>query len=117
MITKKMLKKHTKMGEEKMSKNPIDCMEQALKTFKERNKVYGDNYHQHGKVMMALFPEGANLSTIEDYNRFGIINMLVAKLTRYCQGWPKSHQDSIHDMGVYAFMLESLDSEVEDDNI
>ena len=60
---------------------------------------------------MALFPKGVNLKTIEDYNRFGIINMLVAKLTRYCQGWPKSHQDSIHDLGVYAFILESLDDD------
>ena len=117
MIMKKTLTKHTKMGKEKMSKHPIDCMEKALETFKERNKVYGDNYHQHGKVMTALFPEGVSLSTIEDYNRFGIVNMLVAKLTRYCQGWPKSHQDSIHDMGVYAFMLESLDSEEKDDSV
>ena len=38
-----------------MIESPIECMEKALETFKERNKIYGDNYHQHGKVMMALF--------------------------------------------------------------
>ena len=94
-----------------MKRSPVDCMEEAFETFKTRNKEYGDNYLNHGRVMMALFPKGVNLKTIEDYNRFGIINMLVAKLTRYCQGWPKSHQDSIHDLGVYAFILESLDDD------
>ena len=94
-----------------MKRSPVDCMEEAFETFKTRNKEYGDNYLNHGRVMMALFPKGVNLKTIEDYNRFGIINMLVAKLTRYCQGWPKAHQDSIHDLGVYAFMLESLDDD------
>ena len=81
-----------------MSRDPIKCMQKALDTFRERNKVYGDNYHQHGRVMMALFKEGVNLQTIEDYNRFGIVNMMVAKLTRYCQGWPKPHEDSVHDL-------------------
>lgn len=94
-----------------MKRSPVDCMEEAFETFKTRNKEYGDNYLNHGRVMMALFPKGVNLKTIEDYNRFGIINMLVAKLTRYCQGGPKSHQDSIHDLGVYAFILESLDDD------
>jgi len=106
---KQTLKKHTKMGKQKMSKHPIDCIEDALKTFKERNKEYGDNYIQHGSVMKALFPNGIELKTVEDYNRFGVINMIVAKLTRYSQNWPKTHQDSLHDLGVYAFILESLD--------
>tara|TARA_Y100000385_G_C12588993_1_gene423851 strand:+ start:103 stop:396 length:294 start_codon:yes stop_codon:yes gene_type:complete len=92
-------------------KTPVDCMEGALKTFKERNKTYGDNYHRHGKVMMSLFPNGVNLSTEKEWNRFGIINMIVSKLTRYSENWPNHHQDSVHDLGVYAFMLESLDSE------
>ena len=93
-------------------KHPIDCMEAALNTFRERNKTYGDNYLQHGEVMTALFPDGIKLNSVEDWNRFGVINMIVAKLTRYAQGWPKVHQDSVHDLGVYAFMLESLDSGV-----
>ena len=94
-----------------MNKHPIECMEEALLTFKERNKEYGDNYLNHGKVMMALFPNGVDLKTQKDYNRFGIINMMVAKMTRYCQGWPKPHVDSVHDLGVYSFMLESLDND------
>ena len=77
-----------------MKQNSVESIfKDALKTFKERNKAYGDNYHQHGKVMMALF------------------------LTRFTQNWPSSHLDSIHDMGVYAFILESLDRESEDDSV
>jgi hypothetical protein len=100
-----------KEKEIKMIKSPIECMEEALITFKERNKEYGDNYLNHGKVMAALFPNGLELKTVKDYNRFGIINMQVAKLTRYCQGWPKPHIDSVHDLGVYSFILESLDND------
>jgi len=95
----------------KRNKTPIECMEDALETFRERNKVYGDNYHRHGKVMTALFPNGVNLKTEKEWNRFGIVNMIVAKMTRYAENWPKSHEDSVHDLGVYAFMLQSLDTE------
>jgi hypothetical protein len=91
---------------------PEQCMEQALETFRERSKVYGQNYLQHGKVMTALFPDGVTLRTEEEWNRFGIVNMIVAKLTRYAQNWPDTHIDSVHDMGVYAFMLESLDHDI-----
>lgn len=95
-----------------MSKEPQDCIQEALETFKSRSVVYGKNYLQHGKVMRALFPDGINLQTEKDWNRFGIINMIVSKLTRYSQNWPHKHIDSIHDLGVYAFMLESLDHDL-----
>tara|TARA_R110000744_G_scaffold8696_1_gene28561 strand:- start:3545 stop:3877 length:333 start_codon:yes stop_codon:yes gene_type:complete len=102
------------------SKSPAECIEEALKTFKQRNESYGDNYLQHGRVMSALFPDGIKLKTVEDWNRFGIINMVVAKLTRYSQKWPEVDEgtiDSVHDMGVYSFMLESVDSfELEEKN-
>ena len=35
-------------------KTPLDCMGEAFKTFKERNKEYGDNYLNHGKVILCL---------------------------------------------------------------
>jgi hypothetical protein len=95
------------------NRTPVDCIEEALGTFKERNKSYGDNYLTHGRVMTALFPDGIELKTVEDWNRFGIINMIVAKMTRYAQKWPSvsvSSIDSVHDLGVYSFMLESIDS-------
>jgi hypothetical protein len=94
-----------------MMPTPAENIQRALETFRERSKTYGDNYITHGKIMQELFPNGVKLDTIKEYNRFGIVNMMVAKLTRYCQGWPKAHQDSIHDLGVYSFILESLDDD------
>ena len=104
------------MKEHWKKRHPIDCLEDALHTFKQRNKQYGDNYLTHGQVMTALFPDGVQLKTVEDYNRFGVINMIVAELTRYSQNWPKTHQDSLHDLGVYAFILESLDDSLRSRN-
>lgn len=99
------------MRKEENMAHPTEHIAAAFETFKQRSEVYGDNYLTHGKVMMALFPNGVDLKTEKEYNRFGIINMMVAKLTRYCQGWPNAHQDSVHDLGVYSFILESLDDD------
>jgi len=84
----------------------------AIQTHKDRGAVYGDNYlEQHGKVMAALFPLGLQLIGAEDFNRFGTLNMIVSKLTRYANNLRKdnTHIDSLHDMGVYSFMLEEVD--------
>jgi len=102
------------MSNEKLkNRTPTDCIAEALETFRERNQSYGDNYLQHGKIMTVLFPNGIELKTVEDWNRFGIINMIIAKMTRYAQNWPDVNKvtiDSLHDLGVYSFMLESIDS-------
>jgi hypothetical protein len=98
-------------GKAEERKRAPDFMEEGAATFRERNKVYGNNYHTHGEVMMKLFPDGVELKTVADFNRFGILNMKVAKLTRYCNNFSTGgHQDSIHDDGVYSFMLEELDA-------
>jgi hypothetical protein len=92
----------------------IENMKRALRTFEERNKVYGDNYLTFGPIMEKLFPNGLTLKTAEDFNRFGILFPLLTKITRYLNNPMKGHIDSIHDIGVYAFMLEQLDSTAED---
>ena len=85
-------------------------LEQALKTFKERNKVYGKNYYKFGKVMKELFPDGVVLKTEGDHNRFGVFVQIVSKMTRYSNNFKDGgHKDSIHDTGVYAFIMEELD--------
>jgi hypothetical protein len=81
-------------------------LENAGRTFAERNKVYGDAYLQHGAVMKALFPKGVTLATEDDFTRFGLLNSIVTKMHRYTNGWPVPHHDSIHDNGIYSFMLE-----------
>lgn len=86
-----------------------DIMNAAADTYRERNALYGDSYKQFGGVMQALFPHGILIDTPDAWNRLGIINMMVSKLTRYtanfCDG---GHTDSAHDLGVYSFMLEEL---------
>lgn len=84
-----------------------DLIEAALKTYRERGERYGPTYRQHGEVMRALFPKGIELKTVDDFNRFGILNMIVSKLTRMTMGDPL-YEDNPHDMGVYSFMLQEL---------
>ena len=59
--------------------------------------------------MKILFPKGLDLKTPADFNRYGALNLIITKLIRYCNNWEKPHQDSIHDLGVYAFILETVD--------
>src|SRR3954468_1205500 len=83
-----------------------ELMDQAVGTYRERNAVYGSSYHKHGHVMAALYPEGLKLVTPHDFNLMGCLNMIISKLCRLSQ--TPEHRDSIHDIGVYAFMYEEL---------
>ena len=110
-----------KQGEKKATKKagPRDTtkaisgnLEQALETFNQRGAAYGPSYLQYGEVISSLFPEGINLQSTDDINRFGLMSMIISKLTRYCNQWDEPHKDSIHDLGVYAFMLEGVDDSI-----
>lgn len=92
-----------------MTKTALHFMLAAAETYKERNKQYGDSYLRHAAVMKALLPKGVELNTSEDFNRFGVLNMMVSKLVRYTQNWYQPHLDSIHDLGVYCFIGQELD--------
>jgi hypothetical protein len=87
-------------------------LEEALKTYIDRNKKYGNNYKRFGHVMMALFPDGLTLASVDDFNRYGVIFMKIAKLSRYVTNPKVGHQDSVHDDIVYSAMLEELDAEI-----
>lgn len=84
-----------------------DVLVEMADTYRERNKVYGDNYKTVGAVMAALFPEGVELKTAADYNRWHLFELLVVKLTRFANSG-LTHQDSIHDLAVYAAMVEAI---------
>jgi hypothetical protein len=84
----------------------------AIKTFETRGEAYGNSYLQYGEVMKILFPNGIKLETKDDINRMGLLNMIVSKLIRYTNQWGKPHKDSMHDLGVYSFMLEGLDDSI-----
>lgn len=84
-------------------------LRKAAKTFEQRNAVYGDSYKSFGKVMMALFPNGLELDTVDEWNRAGVLFMMVSKLMRYAVQFEHGgHQDSAHDLCVYSAMLEEM---------
>jgi len=89
-------------------------LKKALKTYNERSKDYGKPYKQHGKIMSLFFPNGLILKTEDDFKRFGMINIIIAKMHRYIKNFNegKTHIDSLHDMGIYAFLLEEVDREI-----
>ena len=95
---------------------PTDLMGEAIKTFEERHKLYGKTYDQYGYVMEMIFPHGIELKSIDDFRRMGVLNMIVSKILRYANNWDKPHKDSIHDLGVYAFILESIDDNIRSRN-
>lgn len=88
----------------------------ALVTYRLRNKEYGGAYDKHGKVMKAIFPEGVVLKTDKDFGRMALLEMIVGKIIRYSNGFPKkigrAQFDSARDAGVYSFMLEEIDRTV-----
>lgn len=84
-----------------------DILNNMAETFRERNKVYGDNFKRVGDVMTALFPQGVVLRTAEDFNRWHLFELQIVKLTRFANSG-LTHADSIHDEAVYGAMIESL---------
>ena len=86
-----------------------DILRSNAQTYEERNKLYGDNYKKFGHVMQVVFPQGIPCSSVEDFNRLGIFIQCLSKLMRYAENMDKGgHQDSAHDLSVYAAMLEEL---------
>jgi hypothetical protein len=62
--------------------------------------------------MLAMFPDGIELKTYEDWMRMQFVMLDVVKSTRYAQNFKNGgHADSVHDKIVYAAMLESTDAE------
>ncbi len=86
---------------------PIEILREAAKTFAQRNRVYRNNYKLIGPVMQALHPQGVTLHTADDHVVFQLWSMVLAKLSRFAVSG-LTHLDSIHDLAVYAAMLESV---------
>jgi hypothetical protein len=93
-----------------MKKNAGHILLEASETFKQRNVIYKDNFLNVGAILSEVFPDGLTLNDKDSFTRFQMIQMIVGKLTRYVANWDKGgHQDSIHDLTVYAAILESID--------
>ena len=89
-------------------------LENAAKIYQQRNKEYGDSYKSHGEVMNSFFPNGLELNSVEDFNRFCLFNAVIGKMNRYAQNFNiGGHVDSLDDASVYAQMLQEIDSEIQ----
>lgn len=91
-------------------KDAAMILDEMADTFRERNKIYGDNYKRVGAVMAAMFPNGIMLKTADDFNRWHLFELQIVKLTRFANSG-LTHKDSIHDEAVYGAMVESLITE------
>ena len=92
----------------------FEILDEAAKTFKERNALYKDNYKNSGNALLAIFP-GRKLPAVKDEkdaNRLILLQMALGKLMRYAYNFETGgHQDSARDASVYAAMLEELTEE------
>ena len=102
-----MRKENNIMSIKNKNKDAAQILEEMANTFRERNRVYGDNYKNVGEVMVALFPKGINLRSNDDFNIWHLFELMIVKITRFANSDLK-HKDSIHDAAVYAAMVESL---------
>lgn len=97
---------------ENVVKTVPNMLRQSAETYEERNKIYGNNYKNFGKVMIGLFPKGVKVETVDDWNRMGVFVQMMSKLTRYAENFTKGgHDDSLLDLSVYSSMLRELDME------
>lgn len=77
------------------------------KTFRAKNKRYGDNWEVVGRVFVALYPKGIVLKTEFDFILFHWLSWKIGKMTRFVQT-KHTHVDSVHDDAVYTAMIETL---------
>ena len=90
-------------------------LESAAKIFSQREKVYGNSWKMAGRWIFALLSSKGILADVrneKDMSRLAILFHIFAKLDRYCTNFGKGgHEDSLHDISVYAAMLAELDNE------
>lgn len=98
---------------DKGNKSVDQLLQDLAELYRERNNTYGDAYKRHGAVLFALFNEELVLKGKDDFNRFGILNIIISKLERYCYRFREvSDKDSPDDSSVYWQMLKELDNEI-----
>lgn len=81
-------------------------LDEMADTFRLRNAVYGDNYKMVAKLVAALFPNGVPPELVVT-DQWHLFELKLVKLSRFAIS-NLTHQDSIHDDGVYSAMIESI---------
>jgi hypothetical protein len=99
-----------------MSKSFKQICYEALDLHYDNSKKYENAYKEHGNIMKAIFPNGIELKTADDFCRYSLFDIIISKLHRYSKNFlDGGHQDSIRDAGVYALMLEEVDGIIDDE--
>lgn len=97
-------------GDPKRQKVMREVFQESVLTILEREAMYGSGSDNVGGALASMFPGGLELRTADDFARFFDFSLTVAKLNRYAQSFPEGgHEDSIHDAGNYAKLLEVKD--------
>lgn len=89
-----------------MNNDAADILEHMAHTYRERQSVYGSNYKMIAPMVKVLFPNGVP-SELVATDKWHIFELILVKISRLAIS-NITHQDSIHDAGVYAAMIESL---------
>lgn len=77
---------------------------EMLEIYDERGRQYKANYTLIGDVLATLFPNGVQLKTAEDHNKWHLYLMALVKATRLANTGLE-HKDSALDMALYTAML------------
>jgi hypothetical protein len=76
----------------------------------ERKGTYGQDFLNVGPSLQAIFPDGLELSTKEDFTRFALFAQAHGKLLRYASRFKEGgHADSLDDLSLYAQLLRYVD--------
>ena len=94
------------VGSSKQQTTAADILANMADTYRERNKVYGDNYKMVAKLMQVLFPKGVPPELVVT-DQFHLFELKLVKLSRFAIS-NLTHLDSIHDDAVYAAMIEAI---------
>jgi hypothetical protein len=83
---------------------------EAAELYKSKNALYGNSYRKTGMLLEILFPDGIELKTSDDFNRFSVFTLLLGKIARYSNHWDNTDtEDTMTDLSVYAMMQKELD--------
>lgn len=107
------------MGIEELFNKSYDTgsrLEAMAATFRERNAEYKDNGKLVADLMQAMFPEGFAIDEKAGHEFWHLFNLMIVKLSRFVKSGLK-HQDSIHDLAIYAAMLDGLLERAKSDTI
>jgi hypothetical protein len=81
-------------------------LDKMAHTYRERNAVYGSNYKMVAPLVKVLFPNGVPPELVTTH-QWHLFELMLVKLSRFAIS-NLTHQDSIHDTGVYAAMVEAI---------